>query len=49
MRAAVEVFAEAGAKVDEVDPGFSDPVDAFHVLWFTGAAKVLRAYGEDVA
>ena len=26
-------------------PGFSDPVDAFHVLWFSGAAQVLSAYG----
>ena len=24
-------------------PGFADPVDAFHVLWFAGAAKVLEA------
>jgi aspartyl-tRNA(Asn)/glutamyl-tRNA(Gln) amidotransferase subunit A len=46
VRAAVDVLADAGARVEEVDPGISDPVDAFHVLWFTGAAKVLEAYGE---
>jgi aspartyl-tRNA(Asn)/glutamyl-tRNA(Gln) amidotransferase subunit A len=28
-----------------VDPGFEDPVEAFHVLWFAGAAKVLEPYG----
>jgi aspartyl-tRNA(Asn)/glutamyl-tRNA(Gln) amidotransferase subunit A len=47
VRAAVQVFVEAGAKVDEIDLRLSDPVDAFHVLWFTGAAKVLQPFGED--
>jgi aspartyl-tRNA(Asn)/glutamyl-tRNA(Gln) amidotransferase subunit A len=36
---AVAVFAELGARVEMVDPGFADPVEAFHVLWFAGAAK----------
>ncbi len=45
VRDAVAVLVDAGAQVDEVDPGFSDPVEAFHVLWFTGAAKVLEHYG----
>ncbi|MGV0661067.1 amidase family protein, partial [Mycolicibacterium pulveris] len=31
-----------------VDPGFADPLEAFHILWFSGAAKVLEAYGEAV-
>lgn len=42
VRAAVEVLAAAGACVEEVDPGFADPVHAFHVLWFSGEAKVLE-------
>jgi aspartyl-tRNA(Asn)/glutamyl-tRNA(Gln) amidotransferase subunit A len=46
VRAAAGVLADAGAIVEEVDPGFPDPVEAFHVLWFTGAAKVLQAYGD---
>jgi aspartyl-tRNA(Asn)/glutamyl-tRNA(Gln) amidotransferase subunit A len=45
VRTAVDVLASAGAEVDEVDPGFSDPVEAFHVLWFSGEAKVLSSYG----
>jgi len=45
VRAAAGVFADAGAHVEEVDPGFADPVDAFHTLWFTGAAKVVQPYG----
>jgi aspartyl-tRNA(Asn)/glutamyl-tRNA(Gln) amidotransferase subunit A len=46
VRAAVDVLAGLGAVVDEVDPGFADPVEAFHVLWFSGEAKVLQAYGD---
>jgi aspartyl-tRNA(Asn)/glutamyl-tRNA(Gln) amidotransferase subunit A len=48
VRAAVGVLADAGAEVDEVDPGFADPVEAFHALWFAGEAQVLAAYGEAV-
>jgi len=45
--AAAAVLAEAGAHVERVDPGFTDPVEAFHVLWFCGAAQVMRAYDAD--
>ncbi|OBB40394.1 amidase [Mycobacterium sp. 852002-51961_SCH5331710] len=48
VRDAVNVLADAGARVEEVDPGFRDPIEAFHILWFSGAAKVLQAYGEAV-
>ena len=44
--AAVGVLVEAGAEVTEVDPGFDDPVEAFHVLWFAGAAKVLERFSD---
>ncbi len=47
VRAAVDVLAAAGAVVEEVDPGFADPVQAFDVLWSTGAAKVVEAFGPD--
>ncbi|WP_432892034.1 amidase [Kribbella sp. CA-245084] len=47
VRTAVDVLADAGAIVTEVDPGFSDPLDAFNVLWWSGAAKVLSAYDVD--
>lgn len=49
VRAAAAVFEELGADVDEIDPGIADPVEAFHVLWFAGAAKVLEAYGPEAA
>lgn len=39
---AAVVFEELGAVVEYVDPGFTDPVDDFHVLWFSGAAKSIE-------
>ena len=48
VRAAVEVLAGLGAHVTEVDPGFADPVRAYHVLWFSGAAKALAQLPPDV-
>lgn len=47
VRTAVGELSEAGAHVEEVDPGFDDPTGAFELLWFAGAAKVLEKYGED--
>ena len=47
VREAVKVLEGAGAIIEEVDPGFEDPVEAFHVLWFAGAEKVVAAYGPD--
>lgn len=36
---AAQAFVELGAHVEQTDPGFADPVEDFHVLWFAGAAK----------
>src|SRR3954447_21911140 len=47
VRAAVEVLAGLGAHVTETDPGFTDPVRAYHVLWFSGAAKALEQLPPD--
>jgi aspartyl-tRNA(Asn)/glutamyl-tRNA(Gln) amidotransferase subunit A len=47
VRAAAAVLAELGAHVEQIDPGFADPVDAFHVLWFAGAANVLQTHRAD--
>lgn len=43
VRAAVALLEELGAHVEEVDPGFDDPVESFHVLWFSGAARVTQS------
>ncbi|PXA80588.1 amidase [Auritidibacter ignavus] len=42
---AVHVFEDHGAHIEQVDPPISDPIEPFQLLWFTGAAKVLEAYG----
>lgn len=47
--AAVEVLIELGATVTVVDLDWSDPVDAYHVLWFAGAAAVVDGYGPGAA
>jgi aspartyl-tRNA(Asn)/glutamyl-tRNA(Gln) amidotransferase subunit A len=41
----VRRLEELGAHVEQVDPGFTDPVEAFHVLWFSGAARVTQPLG----
>jgi aspartyl-tRNA(Asn)/glutamyl-tRNA(Gln) amidotransferase subunit A len=43
--AATEVFAALGAVLENADPGFADPVAAFEVLWFSGAAKSIEKLG----
>ncbi|CCK29825.1 amidase [Streptomyces davaonensis JCM 4913] len=45
VRRAVERLAGLGAYVEETDPDLTDPVDAFHTLWFSGAARVTQHLG----
>jgi len=45
VRRGVQRLAELGAYVTETDPDFTDPVDAFHALWFSGAARVTQQLG----
>lgn len=44
VRRAVERLQEMGAVVEETDPGFEDPIEAFHSLWFAGAARVTQNF-----
>ena len=37
---AVARLVELGAQVEQIDPGFSDPLDTFNTLWFAGAARL---------
>ncbi len=46
VRAAVDVLSDAGADITEVNPGFEDPLEAFNVLWFAGAAMILQPYAD---
>ncbi|MER7987394.1 amidase [Streptomyces noursei] len=45
VRRAVDALAGLGADVEEIDPGVADPVEAFHTLWFSGAARVVQPLG----
>ncbi|HEY2763615.1 MAG TPA: amidase [Pseudonocardiaceae bacterium] len=42
VEAAAHVFRDLGAEVEIADPGFTDCVEDFHVLWFTGVAKTVE-------
>ncbi len=44
--AAVQVIQDSGIQVEQADPGFVDPSDAFEVLWACGAAKWLSTFPE---
>ncbi len=44
VRAAVRVFEDMGAEVEQTDPGFQDPLEVFNIHWYAGAANALRAY-----
>ena len=41
--AAAQAFAELGATVEEVDPGFDDPIEILMTLWSSGAALALKS------
>jgi aspartyl-tRNA(Asn)/glutamyl-tRNA(Gln) amidotransferase subunit A len=43
VQAAVKVFADLGAKVEDRHPGFDNPEPTFRVHWFSGAAALVRS------
>ncbi len=43
VKQAVRVFADLGAHIDEVDPGFDNQLEVFTLHWFPGAAAVVRS------
>lgn len=42
-RAAAMAFRELGATVEEVDPGFADPIETLMTIWSAGAALALSS------
>ncbi|MBO0335042.1 amidase [Sneathiella sp. CAU 1612] len=42
VKSAVLLFEDLGAIVEEVDPGFENPLPIFNTLWWSGAAFALR-------
>ncbi|WP_329067963.1 amidase [Streptomyces sp. NBC_01429] len=47
VRRAVGRLAELGAYIEEADPDISDPVEAFHTLWFGGAARLTQSFNKE--
>ncbi|MDD9877271.1 MAG: amidase [Magnetovibrio sp.] len=47
VAAAVQVLADQGAEIEEVDPGFGDPVEIFETHWYWGAKRLLDTLPED--
>lgn len=45
---AAGTFEEMGAIVEQIDPGFSDPLESFGTLFYGGAANALRTLRDDV-
>ncbi len=46
VRRAVTAFAEAGAIVEEIDPGFDNPLEITTKLWFVGSATLYNGLSE---
>jgi aspartyl-tRNA(Asn)/glutamyl-tRNA(Gln) amidotransferase subunit A len=44
VESAALAFAELGARVEQVDPGFDDPGTVFRTHWYVGAANLLRGF-----
>lgn len=42
VKNAAKLFEDLGAIVEEVDPGFENPLPIFNTLWWSGAAFALR-------
>ncbi|WP_240135584.1 amidase [Streptomyces sp. MUM 178J] len=47
VRRAVEALAELGAYIEESDPDLAEPTEAFHTLWFSGAARLVQHFGTE--
>lgn len=47
VASAVDALAGLGAQVEEHDPGFTDPIEAFNVLWYSAAAKIVEPFSDE--
>ncbi|BBK31991.1 aspartyl-tRNA(Asn)/glutamyl-tRNA(Gln) amidotransferase subunit A [Stella humosa] len=44
VRKAAEKFSAMGAIVEEVSPGFANPLELFRIHWYAGAANLMRSF-----
>ncbi|BBK42968.1 amidase [Allostella vacuolata] len=47
VRKAARRFEELGAIVEEVSPGFADPIELFRIHWYVGAANLMRSFSPE--
>jgi aspartyl-tRNA(Asn)/glutamyl-tRNA(Gln) amidotransferase subunit A len=47
VKKAVKVLKDLGAKIDFIDPGFTDPAKCFRVLWWSGVRAVVGKMTEE--
>ncbi|NUK70516.1 amidase [Streptomyces lunaelactis] len=47
VRRAGGALAGLGAYIEEADPEIGNPLEAFHTLWFSGAARLVQRVGAD--
>ena len=47
VKATVDSLSELGATVEEVDPGFENPLDCFNKHWYPGAAHLLERFSPE--
>jgi aspartyl-tRNA(Asn)/glutamyl-tRNA(Gln) amidotransferase subunit A len=46
VRKSADVFTQLGAQVEEIDPGFDDPIEITTKLWFIGSAALYNAMSD---
>ncbi|MGH3664837.1 MAG: amidase [Egibacteraceae bacterium] len=44
---AAQTFADLGAEIEQIDPGFDDPLETFDTLWYADAANAVRDWTEE--
>ncbi len=46
VKEGVGILAELGATVEEVDPGFDNPLECFNTHWYVASARLLERFSE---
>ncbi len=44
---AAQVFADLGAQVEAINPGFLNPLSCFNHIWYTGARRLISGYSKE--
>lgn len=47
VESAARTFEEMGAQIEQIDPGFEDPIDIFNIHWYAAVANALRPLNDE--